>query len=92
MIVVVVCGQARQILRQLTNIISFHQTDAIHTKNANTMNSKSEWLRWMNYGRPRRRTKQLDVILARSTVAVYTPAVDRYRMFTVVQLDSSCLM
>jgi hypothetical protein len=27
--------------------------NAIHTKNVNTMNSKSEWLRWMNYGRPR---------------------------------------
>lgn len=43
---------SRQIPRQLTNLSHFTRPSAIHTKNANTMNSKSEWLRWMNYGRP----------------------------------------
>lgn len=37
----------------LLTLYCFIRPNAIHTRNANTMNSKSEWLRWMNYGRLR---------------------------------------
>lgn len=37
----------------LLTFYCFIRPNAIHTKNANTMNSRSEWLKWMNYGRPR---------------------------------------